>query len=418
MTRDLPSRIISSTSHAAPRMQSGFFTHHGVWAPGVRLFRNLNFRAKALLVSFVFMVPVALLTWSFLKDKAEAQEFSSKERVGVSYVREAIPLVRLGQSFRLYALQAQANGGRGSPELAEARKARDLQMQKVEAVEAAFGADLGTAKALADVKSTAEAATSASGEATFAAHSAFIQAVVALIAQAADGSNLTLDPDLDTYYLMDASLGALPVMAEAAAKLRGLAAAAAASGTPPAEAAQRTMFAAGVATELFEGRVDTALEKVYSVHPDYKAEFAAEALLPALHSFREAALAGKGDAATFIKDGTFVVDGLSALQAKMVDRLDKLLQDRIDGVAQKRWVTLATVLASLFLGTYFFYSFYLVTKGGLNEVKRHLVAMTEGDLTTHPHPWGTDEAANLMISLQDMQAAVRSIVSRVRGSSE
>jgi methyl-accepting chemotaxis protein len=51
-------------------------------------------------------------------------------------------------------------------------------------------------------------------------------------------------------------------------------------------------------------------------------------------------------------------------------------------------------------------------------VQKHLEAMTAGDLTTKPNPWGKDEAANLMGSLADMQASLRKIVSRVRGSSE
>jgi hypothetical protein len=45
-------------------------------------------------------------------------------------------------------------------------------------------------------------------------HSTNVDALITLIGQADDGSNLTLDqdPDLDTYYLMDASLGAVAVL--------------------------------------------------------------------------------------------------------------------------------------------------------------------------------------------------------------
>jgi len=400
----------------APR-DPGFFAHHGPWAPGVRLFRSLSFRAKALIVSAIFMLPVVVLTWTFLKDKADALEFSTKERTGVAYVREAIPLVRLGQTYRLYSLQMRAKG-EAMPEVAEARKARDAQMQKLEAAEAAFGGDLGTAKALAAVKAAAEAATRAGSDNLFAAHSAYIDAVVSLIGQARDGSNLTLDPDLDTYYLMDASLGAVPVLVEGAAKLRGVSAAVATSGKAAGDAEQRVIVTSAVTTELFEGRVATALEKVYSLHAGYKADFKADDLLPALHSFRDMAVSGKGDSATLIKKGTAVVDGLSALQGKMIDRLDELLQARVDGMKSQRLLTMTAVSLALLLGAYLFYSFYLVTQGGLNEVKRHLVAMTGGDLTTHPNPWGKDEAAALMISLHDMQASLRNIVSRVRGSSE
>jgi hypothetical protein len=34
-------------------------------------------------------------------------------------------------------------------------------------------------------------------------------------------------------------------------------------------------------------------------------------------------------------------------------------------------------------------------RGGLKEVESHLRAMTAGDLTTRPEPWGADEAARI-----------------------
>jgi methyl-accepting chemotaxis protein len=35
----------------------GFFAYHGIWAPGVRLFRRLAFAPKAILISAVFIIP-------------------------------------------------------------------------------------------------------------------------------------------------------------------------------------------------------------------------------------------------------------------------------------------------------------------------------------------------------------------------
>jgi methyl-accepting chemotaxis protein len=90
---------------------------------------------------------------------------------------------------------------------------------------------------------------------------------------------------------------------------------------------------------------------------------------------------------------------------------------RSDAAQWARNVRFAAVAACLLVAAYLFHAFYLVTQGGLNEVRRHLDAMADGDLTTHPNPWGKDEAATLMLSLHDMQAALRNIVLRVRASS-
>ena len=73
---------------------------------------------------------------------------------------------------------------------------------------------------------------------------------------------------------------------------------------------------------------------------------------------------------------------------------------------------------ALLIASYLFLSFYRVMDGGLKETRRHLRAMTDGDLTTSPNPWGADEAAQLMFDLRAMQESLRNIVTSVRGSSE
>ncbi|MDD2714221.1 MAG: methyl-accepting chemotaxis protein, partial [Simplicispira sp.] len=78
----------------------------------------------------------------------------------------------------------------------------------------------------------------------------------------------------------------------------------------------------------------------------------------------------------------------------------------------------AGVLFTLLVVGYLFSSFYRVMDGGLKETRRHLRAMTSGDLTTSPSPWGHDEAAQLMIELRAMQDALRTMVLRVRQSSD
>ena len=86
--------------------------------------------------------------------------------------------------------------------------------------------------------------------------------------------------------------------------------------------------------------------------------------------------------------------------------------------AGRLWVAAAVVAASLSLAAYFFFSFYRVMNGGLRETRRHLRAMTEGDLTSSPSPWGRDEAAELMLDLRAMQTSLRDMVLRVRRAND
>ena len=92
--------------------------------------------------------------------------------------------------------------------------------------------------------------------------------------------------------------------------------------------------------------------------------------------------------------------------------------DLHDEVVQRASWVAGIVAAALLLAGYLFLSFYRVMDGGLRETRRHLRAMTAGDLTTSPSPWGRDEAAQLMTELIAMQSSLREMVMRVRRSSE
>ena len=67
---------------------SGFFSRHGVWAPGVRVFRNFRFASKAVIISLVFMVPLlALLGWQMkinAEDALQARRDATRNHVEVA----------------------------------------------------------------------------------------------------------------------------------------------------------------------------------------------------------------------------------------------------------------------------------------------------------------------------------------------
>src|SRR6218665_2575147 len=67
----------------------GYFSFHGLWAPGVRVFRHLQFAAKALLISAAFVVPmVLLLAWGLVvqaDDAMQARVDATRQHVEVAH---------------------------------------------------------------------------------------------------------------------------------------------------------------------------------------------------------------------------------------------------------------------------------------------------------------------------------------------
>ncbi len=409
-----------------------FFRYHGAWAPGVRLFRAIGFNAKALIIAAAFVVPMALLAWNYFQAQAASIEFSAKEHLGIDYARKVMPV--LGGLLRL---RAEVVGGgaagsragataRGDPSL---RSVLDADLARLAEFQEVHADTLTTAGAYDGfVEAGRRARTpAASPAAAFDAHSAWIQSLIDLLGVSTDGSNLTLDPDIDTYYLMDASMFRLPVMLEAAARSGGLVAQRAA-GQPldPIRTRQliEQLSLLGSNLGAMQGGLAKAFAYNAAVGKDTRLEEARvriQALVDTLDAFLSKPDASQGDAtlgAAVGSDTDAAINAMFELSQRATDQLDALVALRVGKYVRDRNVTAVVVALGLLLAAYLFMSFRKVLDGGIREIAHHIDAMRDGDLTTSPRPWGSDEAAGLMVSMSQMQASLRHIVSLVRSASD
>ncbi|CAN5426046.1 hypothetical protein BH10PSE17_BH10PSE17_14330 [soil metagenome] len=379
-----------SAPHLMQRNASdrSFFAHHGVWAPGIRLFRLIGFRAKALIVSGCLMIPLVTVgTVWFMGVQANLQ-FTRDEQTGVDLVKHLM-------NVQLGAAQAA---------LGEPGRTADLAAAMARAAHAqdASGNPFDTATQLINLtRLVRDDPARASAD------------TAALITQVADRSNLTLDPDLDTYYLMDAGIGRIPLLigliADSVEPPRSEAPEAAALLTRPLKAAVlMDQAAADLATDI---------QKVQTLHSGIARELGLAEAVDAMSTLRTQVIHGSGAAQRAAAAGV-ALNQLGRLQEKTIQRLGDLLDERAQTMLQHRFWMAVLIGVSVTGAGYLFTSFYFVMRGGLTETTRHLEAITQGDLTTTPVPWGSDEAASLMLKLRDMQLSLRSIVSDVRAGSD
>ena len=419
------SMVHSSIPAAGPGAQlsrEGFFTHHGPWALGVRLFRALQFRTKALIISATFLLPVALLSASLWTSSQEIVDFAAKERAGVVVIKSLMPVFENVLETRI-ASRSMLGGFDAANDYRQAREKTDKAVAALKQGVAASGDPIGVAASVAKLESAWQVTAQAKNGADEKGNTVFAPlttALVELLTKVGDDSNLVFESDVDAFYLVNAMVLAMPAAAEALGQMWGWGTYALAKGELDAKNTKRYYgWSINAATKLAEAR--TYFGRATSATPALKTKLDL-APLDAAEAFEKSAAsaveAGKGDAAKLYADGLAATTGIFKVYASGLSALDDLLAARLRAAQQARNIRFAVVLACLLLAGYLFYSFYLVTLGGLNEVKRHLVAMTGGDLTTSPNPWGKDEAAALMLSLHDMQASLRNIVSQVRGSSD
>ncbi len=377
------------------------------WSLGARLMGSVNFSAKALIICVMFLAPLAWVTWSDFSSKLTNIEFSSKEVLGVEYNRTIFPLIDLAQQLRRDASAAAASGTAPST-MAEVKTKLKAAQDALAEVDKRLGEDLATAKPYADVQK-AYAATESAKTLTevFDAHTAHIQALESLLSSVADASNLSLDPDVDSYYLVDATLFRIPDIVESSGKLRGLGLGIMKSGNMTPEQAKTLNGVIPIAEFQFSNMHDS-LEKVYAADPDLKAKINAAETLEATDAFfalaRKAVIDGKDYSpetqAAYLALGNKAISGQYALTNRMLNALDGLLKKRLQGFQSALHIGIAVLVVGLSLAAYFFYCFYLITNRGLNSVKQHLEEIARGDLSNEPErPVHSDEIAQVLNSL-------------------
>ncbi len=158
----------------------------------------LPIRHKLVGIVALLLVPIALLAWLFVDQSRKDITFAGKEADGSAYLQALWPVLA-----RATSLDVTASVGAPAPDaLLEKGRALDEAMGAGEAAKAVT-ASLGTLQATKRDAAVVD----------------LIAKVRALGSKIADGSNLTLDPDLDSFYVQDAVTVKMPELIDQAAGL-------------------------------------------------------------------------------------------------------------------------------------------------------------------------------------------------------
>jgi hypothetical protein len=278
------------------------------------------------------MAPVAAIAVWAGSDNADERSFIETERRGVQYLQ---PLTRL-----LGVLVAgQSAAVRGDP---VENASIEAELAAVERVEGRNGGALSTRSRWPTLRDSIKELLQRPGSPGLEAYQRWAQAVdltVALIRRVGDTSNLILDPELDSSYLVDSGLVRLPEITQAAGQLADLAAISAASRTT-LDAAKASVLrdriannSAAVATGLGKvvdatgsGQVGSAMLSPldqFGAATDALAPSVAVAVMPPLPDNLAAASVGVRDAS-------------QRLSQTVWTELDRLLDDRLTTVDTRR----------------------------------------------------------------------------------
>ncbi len=330
----------------------------------LRILKNLKVWQKLSLVALVFLGRDAILVVQLVLEQDKAIEFAQDERRGVVALQPVRQLLDALVQHREDAALALAGDAAAAGRRQQAAVSADGALQQVEVMDQREGASFKSQESFQRLaeswKGVRDAAASTSGSQSLSAHRNLIgHDALGLIFDVGNGSKLTLDPDLDAYWVMNTLIEKLPSLMEDASDLRARAIGGLASGTLTPETR------AGLAFQVARVRTDVEKER--------QALAFALAATPSVRSSLEALDQQGQDAALALADlveqriiqpaaptigltefataTAGVSPALAALYDQGLQVLGGLIDARIAGFRQNQWTQLGIALVAVIIAT-------------------------------------------------------------------
>ena len=356
-------------------------------APGVALMNRLRYPQKFALVSLVFALPLGLMMYLWLAEIGDGLAFAAQgaRRAGVrrrpaAAARAAGPRAAVDRRAR-----SRRGGARGSTPSTHASGPSCKRRRR--------GKGCG-----------------GSSRTRRPAQSARIADTVQLIAHVGDTSNLILDPDLDSYYLMDATVTLLPALAGLCTRSSGVIEEQTAAASSAARGPRCSPHSS------WPGRVRGALARGHAV------AFGANPRLVATLGAASEHVRGGGRRAgdhawrtrVAVHDPVQAADrAAAALRAVFAHHeaaavaLDGLLAARMGRLASRRTSLLVLLAATIAVVAYLWAAFYAGVLQAVAQLDRVSKRMLTGDFTRRVVVDSRDELQQVVESFNRIAARLR-----------
>ena len=186
-----------------------------LFSPAVALMNRLRYNSKFLLLGSAVAVVMLVLLYSVFTNLSRDIETARNELSGVQMLKPMNRMVQYIQQHR--GLSAGVLGGNEA--MKDKRGAKEKEVQEAQAAtEAALNANLrqmpAWQKIRTDIETLRAQGLTWSVAENIAFHNRLIDQVLLFMVDVADSTELTLDPVMDTYYMMDTVVIKMPAMLE------------------------------------------------------------------------------------------------------------------------------------------------------------------------------------------------------------
>jgi len=381
---------------------------------------------KILVVGIALFAAIGYVGYQLVDAQFKQIDFTKKEILGTNYIRGVTGVMKFVAQHR--GISAGFLGGNKTLESRLDAKAADVRraLSRLEEEEKKEGAVLKVKDKSAELrKRTEEILARVKGmnsRESYSRHTALQGEYLKLISRVADTSNLILDPDLDTYYLMSIFSGTIPTSAEDMGQLRAVTNGILSSGVK--NAAQARRLGRGLDALVFRQEqsiknIETALTQNKEIAADLrKLEASIKAEAKFFREVRSKAVdADEIDASRatyFFTEWTRLIDAYWAVEGPILDLMVKKLEKRIAGF-QRTLLLTGGVAAFLILGALGLAIFIVMgLLRNVNTLVTSLQTAANGDLTQHAVIRTKDELRTIGDSFNNLVDSLGGILGEVQ----
>jgi methyl-accepting chemotaxis protein len=392
---------------------------------------RLTFAWKFTVIALVLLVPLGYVTWSYLGVQQANTDFSAKERVGVRYIIPATGVVADIAAARSAAVRLAGDAPGARADFDAAVQQLEESMATLAAADARDGAELETTKLHDALAADVAKLSTQNFDAPSKAYDAWnVQsaAALALVLQAGNISNLILDPDLDTFYLMDSHVIRLVTLIDLVGQAADVQQVIELEQLSAEATIDRRLELSRILGAIDSNHVTVEGNYLTSLDTTDQQASWKQRIDGDLAAYMASAKASRANTDAAVR-GTIAADSAVDLAAKNVDdvvalqgstsaQLDYLIEDRLGGFSSARTKTLIVSSVALIIAALLFGGFHQSVRSALRSLLGASERIGRGELDSELTVSSRDEIGRMADSFRLMAGNLRETAQAAQQISE
>ena len=196
-------------------------------APATAIMNQVSMSKKMLIISIAFLIPLVTAQGLFFNQQLAGINTAKKEMLGTRYIVELRQLVQHFPEHRGMTNAYLSGATQLKTKILAKRQQISQDIAAIDAVNTELGVELEATADWQGIKATWQGvkndAFTGEQKIIFARHSRLVAQVLTLISDISDKSGLTMDPELESFYIAASVVNSLPQIVENLGQARGLA---------------------------------------------------------------------------------------------------------------------------------------------------------------------------------------------------